>query len=85
LPAPRTEKRTQRKTRLTQVPGTAAGITALARQPIGALRNDPDIRPIFVAARKRSMSAELEVLLTAGVLMPFSPVQRKPSCCKVVK
>jgi hypothetical protein len=31
------------------------------------------------------MSAELEVSLTAGLLMPFSPVQRKPSCCKVVK
>ena len=27
-----------------------AGITALARQPIGALRDDPDMRPIFVAA-----------------------------------
>jgi 2-dehydropantoate 2-reductase len=27
-----------------------AGITALARQPIGVLRDDPDLRPIFLAA-----------------------------------
>src|SRR5450759_3249720 len=27
-----------------------AGIMALARQPIGRLRDDPDLRPIFLAA-----------------------------------
>jgi len=35
-----------------------ASVMALARQPIGRLRDDPDLRPIFLAAwQERSMSA----------------------------
>jgi 2-dehydropantoate 2-reductase len=33
-----------------------AGITALARQPIGRLRDDPDIRPIFLAAFQETIN-----------------------------
>src|SRR5882762_2067933 len=34
---------------------TNASIIALARQPVGPLRDDPDIRPIFIAASREVM------------------------------
>ena len=34
-----------------------AGIMALARQPIGRLREDPDLRPIFIAAYREAIDA----------------------------
>ena len=49
-----------------------AGIMALARQPIGALRDDPDLRPIFVAAYRET----IEVGRAKGVALPANALER---------
>src|ERR1700722_16788934 len=49
-----------------------AGITALARQPIGALRDDPDMRPIFRAALQETF----DVGRAKGVALPADAVER---------
>src|SRR5712675_1296562 len=43
-----------------------AGIMALARQPIGKLRDDPDLRPIFLAAWQET----IDVGRARGVALP---------------
>ncbi len=48
-----------------------AGITALARQPIGTLRDDPDIRPIFVAAFREV----IEVGRARGIELPAGALE----------
>ncbi len=45
---------------------TNASITALARQPIGQLRDDPDIRPVFIAAHQEV----IDVARATGVALP---------------
>src|SRR6202022_2199467 len=45
---------------------TNASITALARQPIGKLRDDPDIRPVFIAAHQEV----IDVGRAKGVALP---------------
>ncbi len=45
---------------------TNASITALARQPIGPLRDDPDIRPVFIAAHQEV----IDVARARGVALP---------------
>jgi 2-dehydropantoate 2-reductase len=53
---------------------TNASITALARQPIGKLRDDPDIRPVFIAAHQeiidvgRARGVPLPADALAGIL-----------------
>ena len=49
-----------------------SGITALARQPIGALRDDPDMRPIFRAALQETF----DVGRAKGVALPADAVER---------
>jgi 2-dehydropantoate 2-reductase len=49
-----------------------AGITALARQPIGPLRDDPDIRPILVAAYQET----IDVGRARGVALPADALER---------
>ncbi len=49
-----------------------SGITALARQPIGALRDDPDMRPIFRAALQETF----DVGRARGVTLPADAVER---------
>ena len=49
-----------------------AGITALARQPMGALRDDPDIRPFFVAACQET----IDVGRAKGVALPADALER---------
>jgi 2-dehydropantoate 2-reductase len=51
---------------------TNASITAATRQPIGKLRDDPDIRPIFLAAYKEV----LDVGRAKGVALPNDAVDR---------
>ena len=48
-----------------------AGITALARQPIGTLRDDPDIRPILVAAFREV----IEVGRARGIELPAGALE----------
>jgi 2-dehydropantoate 2-reductase len=45
---------------------TNASITALARQPIGRLRDDPDIRPVFIAAHQEV----IDIGHAKGVALP---------------
>ena len=45
---------------------TNASITALARQPIGQLRDDPDIRKVFIAAHQEV----IDVARARGVTLP---------------
>jgi 2-dehydropantoate 2-reductase len=45
---------------------TNAGITALTRQPIGKLRDDSDLRPIFIAAYREA----IDVGRARGVALP---------------
>jgi len=45
---------------------TNASITALARQPIGKLRDDPEIRPVFIAAHQEV----IDVGRARGVALP---------------
>jgi 2-dehydropantoate 2-reductase len=49
-----------------------SGMTALARQPIGALRDDPDIRPIFLAAFQETIN----VGRARGVALPADALDR---------
>jgi 2-dehydropantoate 2-reductase len=49
-----------------------SGITALARQPIGRLRDDPDLRPIFRAAVQETF----DVGRAKGVALPADAVER---------
>jgi 2-dehydropantoate 2-reductase len=49
-----------------------AGLMALARQPIGALRDDPELRPIFVAAYREV----IDVGRARGVALPADAVER---------
>ena len=51
---------------------TNAGITALARQPIGALRDDPDMRPIFSAAWQEV----IDVGRAKGVALPADALDK---------
>jgi 2-dehydropantoate 2-reductase len=50
---------------------TNASIVALARQPIGKLRDDPDIRPIFISAAREVM----EVGRARGVALPANAIE----------
>ena len=50
---------------------TNASIVALARQPIGKLRDDPDIRPIFISAAREVM----EVGRGNGVALPANAIE----------
>ena len=45
---------------------TNSGLTALARQPIGTLRDDPDMRPMFKAAWQET----IDVGRARGVALP---------------
>jgi 2-dehydropantoate 2-reductase len=49
-----------------------AGMTALARQPIGSLRDDPDIRPFFVAAFQETIA----VGRAKGVTLPADALEQ---------
>jgi 2-dehydropantoate 2-reductase len=49
-----------------------AGMMALARQPIGALRDDPDMRPIFRAAYQEV----IDVGRAKGVTIPAGALER---------
>ena len=49
-----------------------AGMMALARQPIGNLRDDPDMRPIFRAAYQEVA----DVGRAKGVTLPADAVER---------
>jgi 2-dehydropantoate 2-reductase len=49
-----------------------AGIMALARQPIGKLRDDPDLRPIFLAAWREA----IEVGRARGVALPADALEQ---------
>jgi 2-dehydropantoate 2-reductase len=49
-----------------------SGITALARQPIGKLRDDPDMRPIFRAALQETF----DIGRARGVALPADAVER---------
>jgi 2-dehydropantoate 2-reductase len=50
---------------------TNASIIALARQPVGKLRDDPDIRPIFIAAANEVMA----VGRANGVRIPDNAIE----------
>jgi len=50
---------------------TNASIVALARQPIGKLRDDPDIRPVFIAAAQEVMA----VGRANGVALPANAIE----------
>jgi 2-dehydropantoate 2-reductase len=49
-----------------------ASITALARQPIGLLRDDPDIRPVFIAAYQEV----IDLARAKGVTLPSDALDR---------
>jgi 2-dehydropantoate 2-reductase len=49
-----------------------AGIMALARQPIGKLRDDPDLRPIFLAAWQEV----IDVGRAKGVALPADAIDK---------
>jgi 2-dehydropantoate 2-reductase len=49
-----------------------AGIMALTRQPIGKLRDDPDLRPIFLAAYKEV----IDVGRARGVTLPADAIEK---------
>jgi 2-dehydropantoate 2-reductase len=51
---------------------TNASITALARQPIGTLRDDPDVRPVFIAAHQEV----IDVGRARGVALPSDALAR---------
>jgi 2-dehydropantoate 2-reductase len=51
---------------------TNAGMMSLSRQPIGKLRDDPDMRPIFVAAYQEAF----DVGRAKGVALPADAVER---------
>ena len=49
-----------------------AGITALARQPIGKLRDDPDIKPFFVPACQETAN----VARARGIALPADALEK---------
>lgn len=49
-----------------------AGMMALARQPIGALRDDPDLRPIFTSAYREAIA----VGRARGIALPADALER---------
>ena len=49
-----------------------AGMMALARQPIGKLRDDPDMRPIFLAAYREVVA----VGLAKGIALPADAIEK---------
>src|SRR3954469_11527224 len=49
-----------------------AGMMALARQPIGRLRDDPDLRPIFLSAWREV----IEVGRAKGVVLPADALEK---------
>src|SRR6266446_1325242 len=49
-----------------------AGIMSLARQPIGPLRDDPDLRPIFKAAYQET----IDVGRAKGIALPADAIER---------
>src|SRR5450631_4806129 len=49
-----------------------ASIMALARQPIGKLRDDPDLRPIFIAAYRET----IDVGRASGVALPADALEK---------
>jgi 2-dehydropantoate 2-reductase len=49
-----------------------AGIMALTRQPIGKLRDDPDLRPIFMAAWREA----IDVGRARGVTLPADALEK---------
>lgn len=49
-----------------------AGMMALARQPIGALRDDPDMQPIFRAAYRET----IDVGRAKGIALPADALER---------
>ena len=49
-----------------------AGMMALARQPIGALRDDPDLRPIFTSAYREAIA----VGRARGIALPPDALER---------
>ena len=51
---------------------TNAGITAATRQPIGKLRDDPDIRPVMTAALREVF----DVGRAKGVALPADAVEK---------
>ena len=51
---------------------TNAGMTALARQPMGALRDDPDIRPFFVSACQETAA----VARAKGIALPADALEK---------
>jgi len=51
---------------------TNASMTALTRQPIGKLRDDPDLRPIFMAACQETIA----VGRARGVALPADALER---------
>ena len=51
---------------------TNASMTALTRQPIGKLRDDPDLRPIFMAACQETIA----VGRAKGVALPADALER---------
>src|SRR5665213_1217599 len=51
---------------------TNAGMTALARQPMGALRDDPDIRPFFISACQETIA----VGRARGIALPADALEK---------
>jgi 2-dehydropantoate 2-reductase len=49
-----------------------AGVMALTRQPIGKLRDDPDLRPIFMAAYREA----IDVGRARGVALPADALEK---------
>ncbi len=49
-----------------------ASITAATRQPIGRLRDDPDLRPIFIAAFKET----IDIGRARGIALPADALER---------
>jgi 2-dehydropantoate 2-reductase len=49
-----------------------ASVMALARQPIGRLRDDPDLRPIFIAAYRET----IDVGRASGVTLPADALEK---------
>src|SRR5712671_4545533 len=49
-----------------------ASIMALARQPIGRLRDDPDLRPIFIAAYRET----IDIGRARGVALPADALEK---------
>ena len=51
---------------------TNASVTALARQPIGRLRDDPDVRPVMIAAFRET----IDVGRARGIALPTDALEK---------